>query len=198
MRSGCKAKEVCPFKARLEISQGIWLTMVLVVSGLLALSVERNNHMKMWNLTKGRCSFQTKLPTEASIVKFFPQAGESYAIVMGVKLEIRNAETGTTIHSLHHENKVFCIAQHEVPFISHHSVLSNPDSNVKWPSLPCVMVLKAWWHNKCIDLPAHRKYCLAVYCIAEQEVPFCVVNSGVKCQMPFIALREGLKWIMNS
>ena len=143
MRSGCKAKEVCPFKARLEISQGIWLMMVLVVSGLLALSVERNNHMKMWNLTKGRCSFQTKLPTEASIVKFFPQAGESYAIVMGVKLEIRNAETGTTIHSLHHENKMFCIAQHEVPFISHHSVLSNPDSNVKWPSLPCVMVLMA-------------------------------------------------------
>jgi hypothetical protein len=117
--------------------------MVLVVSGLLALSVERNNHMKMWNLTKGRCSFQTKLATEASIVKFFPQAGESYAIVMGASLEIRNAETGSTIHSLHHEKKVFCMAQQEVPFIPHHSVLSNSDPNVKWPSLPCVMVLKA-------------------------------------------------------
>uniref|UniRef100_A0A7I4EKH9 Anaphase-promoting complex subunit 4 WD40 domain-containing protein n=1 Tax=Physcomitrium patens TaxID=3218 RepID=A0A7I4EKH9_PHYPA len=83
------------------------------VSGLLALSIERNHNMKMWNLTKGRCSFTTKLPSEAEIVKFFPQSGESYALVLGTALEIRNAETGSTIHRLQHDKKVFCIAQRE-------------------------------------------------------------------------------------
>lgn len=70
--------------------------------------------MKMWNLTKGRCSFTTKLASEAAIVKFFPQAGESYALVLGTVVEIRDAETGRTFHSLQHDKKVFCTAQQEV------------------------------------------------------------------------------------
>lgn len=122
-----------------EFLLGFWVCVVVVFSfflfsfgkslatlfsGLLALSIERNHNMKMWNLTKGRCSFTTKLPSEAEIVKFFPQSGESYALVLGTALEIRNAETGSTIHRLQHDKKVFCIAQREVilhflnPFLS--------------------------------------------------------------------------------
>lgn len=70
--------------------------------------------MKMWNLTKGRCSFTTRLPSEAKIVKFFPQNGDSYALAVGVVLEIRDAEIGSTIHRLEHDKRVFCMADHQV------------------------------------------------------------------------------------
>lgn len=78
------------------------------------MSIERNNSMKMWNLTKGRCSFTTKLPQQAEIVNFFPQAGESYALALGNIMEIRNAETGSTIHRLEHDKRIYCMAQRQV------------------------------------------------------------------------------------
>ena len=63
--------------------------------------------MKMWNLTKGRCSFTTKLPADAEIVKFFPEGGESYALALGSVMEICNAETGATIHRLENDKRIF-------------------------------------------------------------------------------------------
>jgi len=94
-------------------------SVFMLLIGLLALSIERNSSMKMWNLTKGRCSFTTKLPQQAELVNFFPQAGESYALALENVMEIRNAETGSTIHRLQHDKRIFCMAQRQVHKILH-------------------------------------------------------------------------------
>ncbi|KAL3702053.1 hypothetical protein R1sor_020075 [Riccia sorocarpa] len=80
-------------------------------SGKVALSVERDGHLKMWNLLKGRCTFTTKLSSEATLVKFSPQSGDTYSVVKEERLEIYNVETGKLLHICDNEKRVLCMAQ---------------------------------------------------------------------------------------
>ncbi|KAJ7542683.1 hypothetical protein O6H91_09G006600 [Diphasiastrum complanatum] len=79
-------------------------------SGRLALSVERDGHFRMWNLIKGRCSFTTKLPNEATIINFCPKKGDTYAMAKGQVVETYNAEDGHLHQSFVHLKHVLCMA----------------------------------------------------------------------------------------
>ncbi|CAM6116661.1 unnamed protein product [Calypogeia fissa] len=82
-------------------------------TGKVALSVERDGHLKMWNLLNGRCTYTYKLPSEGTLIKFSPQTGESYALARGEVLDIYTVETGLVEHSLGHEKKILCLAQNQ-------------------------------------------------------------------------------------
>ncbi|KAG6549657.1 hypothetical protein Mapa_008636 [Marchantia paleacea] len=82
-------------------------------SAKVALSVEKDGHLKMWNLLKGRCTFTTKQSSQSTWIKFAPQSGESYSVVKEEKLEIYNVETGKMLHSCDNEKRVLCMAQNQ-------------------------------------------------------------------------------------
>jgi protein MAK11 len=96
-------------------------------TGMMALSVDRDRHLKMWNLMSGRCSFTLKLRSEASIVKFAPQDGGSYSMVRDAVVEVRDAESGTVLHPLEHEKRVLCLAQQ----LDHLLITGGEDSVVR-------------------------------------------------------------------
>lgn len=86
-------------------------------SGKVALSVERDGHLKMWNLLNGRCTYTHKLPSEGTLIKFAPRSGESYALAREELLDIYSVQSGILEHSLAHEKRILCLAQNQVRFL---------------------------------------------------------------------------------
>jgi WD40 repeat protein len=54
-------------------------------SGLLALSTARDDMLRMWNMTKGRSQYKTKIPSGTEAVSFSPN-GDIYALLSGLKV----------------------------------------------------------------------------------------------------------------
>jgi WD40 repeat protein len=111
-------------------------------TGMMALSVDRDRHLKMWNLMSGRCSFTLKLRSEASIVKFAPQDGGSYSMVRDAVVEVRDAESGTVLHPLEHEKRVLCLAQQ---LVSHLLLLPSSPSFLTLPYIVSFSGFRVLW-----------------------------------------------------
>ncbi|GFR40822.1 hypothetical protein Agub_g1445, partial [Astrephomene gubernaculifera] len=58
-------------------------------SGKLALSTARDGAIRMWNLTKGRCTYTAKLDAEAEVVAF-SRSGEAYSLICGNKISVHS------------------------------------------------------------------------------------------------------------
>ena len=82
-------------------------------SGKLALSTSRDSTLRIWDLTKGRCSYHHILDSVAEAVVFSP-TGRLYALVSGnaVTLHSIGQEAGL-IAELKHERRVLCLAWHQ-------------------------------------------------------------------------------------
>ena len=64
-------------------------------SGKLALSVSKDNTMKLWNLVQGRCAFTRRLHGPADKVQW-SNDGEMYLLVVGSELQIYAASDNNT------------------------------------------------------------------------------------------------------
>lgn len=72
-------------------------------TGTLALSVAHDQHLRLWDLVKGRCSYQTKLDAEADIVRF-GSLGTDYAIAAGGKVAVHSVG-GQIVATLAHSRR---------------------------------------------------------------------------------------------
>lgn len=88
-------------------------------SGRLSVSVGRDSHLNMYDLLKGRQCFTTKLSSEASLVRFSPLDGSTYALAMEDSVIINGSDDGRPLHTLPHDKRVLCMAQEEVCFLSY-------------------------------------------------------------------------------
>ncbi|KAI5068537.1 hypothetical protein GOP47_0016882 [Adiantum capillus-veneris] len=82
-------------------------------SGRLCLSVGRDSHLNMYDLIKGRRSFTSKLFSEASLVRFSPLNGSTYALAIEGSVVIHRSDDGRPLHTFAHEKRVLCMAQEE-------------------------------------------------------------------------------------
>lgn len=82
-------------------------------SGRLCLSVGRDSHLNMYDLLKGRRSFTSKLPSEASLIRFAPQEGNTYSLCVEHAVIVHSAEDGRTLQTLTHDKRVLCMNQQE-------------------------------------------------------------------------------------
>lgn len=57
-------------------------------SGLLALSTSRDDMLRMWNMTKGRSQYKTKIPLGTDCVSF-SRDGDVYVLLSGSKVLYR-------------------------------------------------------------------------------------------------------------
>lgn len=82
-------------------------------SGKLALTTSRDSTLRIWDLTKGRCSYHHILDSVAEAVVFSP-TGRLYALVSGnaVTLHSIGQEAGL-IADLKHQRRVLCLAWHQ-------------------------------------------------------------------------------------
>ncbi len=60
-------------------------TLSVHPSGLLALSTARDDMLRMWNMTKGRSQYKTKISPGTEGVSFSPN-GDIYALLSGLKV----------------------------------------------------------------------------------------------------------------
>ncbi len=65
-------------------------------SGKLALSVSKDNTLKVWNLVQGRCAFTRRLHGPADKVRWSAN-GELYLLVVGSELQVYNAADNACI-----------------------------------------------------------------------------------------------------
>lgn len=82
-------------------------------SGRLCLSVGHDSHLNMYDLLKGRQSFTSKLPSVASLIRFSPLDGSTYALAMENSVVIHHSEDGRPLHTLSHEKRILCMAQEQ-------------------------------------------------------------------------------------
>eukprot|EP00890_Picochlorum_soloecismus_P006725 jgi/Picsp_1/878/NSC_04366-R1_p21-activated protein kinase-interacting protein 1 len=79
-------------------------------TGLLALTTSRDKTIRLWDLIKGRTTFQSKLEREAEQVLFSP-SGTKYALRAGNTISIipvdSQSDEGTVV--LEHDKKVTCV-----------------------------------------------------------------------------------------
>lgn len=76
-------------------------------SGSLALSIGRDNDLKMWDLARGKCTFTAKLPGLPEGQSFSPD-GQSYTIVIGDTVSVHSVGEAGTIASFTHPHRVLC------------------------------------------------------------------------------------------
>eukprot|EP00898_Chlorokybus_atmophyticus_P003229 jgi/Chlat1/3907/Chrsp26S08864 len=72
-------------------------------TGIVALSVSRDRHLRMWDLSKG-----------AELISFAPQGGTTYAITAGTTVSLHSVEDGNVLASFKHSDKnILCMAHHQ-------------------------------------------------------------------------------------
>eukprot|EP00271_Cylindrocystis_brebissonii_P005502 TRINITY_DN17564_c0_g2_i1.p1 TRINITY_DN17564_c0_g2~~TRINITY_DN17564_c0_g2_i1.p1 ORF type:complete len:577 (+),score=119.35 TRINITY_DN17564_c0_g2_i1:148-1878(+) len=87
-------------------------------SGRLALSVSRDNTLRMWSLLHGKSPFHSRLPQEGHLVSFAPGEGASYALVQGGgpgdggDVALHQSEDGKEIRKLTHGGRVLSMVHH--------------------------------------------------------------------------------------
>ena len=85
-------------------------------SGKLALSVSKDNTMKLWNLIQGRCSFTRRLKGPADKVFWHP-SGEYYMLVVTTEVQVYRASDNVCTASIKHKTRVnqavFCMCGRE-------------------------------------------------------------------------------------
>ncbi|KAK9909782.1 hypothetical protein WJX75_007404 [Coccomyxa subellipsoidea] len=78
-------------------------------SGLLALSTARDDMLRMWNMTKGRSQYKTKIPSGTEAVSFSPN-GDIYALLSGLKVTAHNvSEEGDVAATFELEKRGLCM-----------------------------------------------------------------------------------------
>jgi WD40 repeat protein len=74
-------------------------------SGKLALSVGRDNTLRLWNLVQGRCSFTRRLKGSAEKV-LWHKSGMHYLIIVGSEVQVFRASDNECIVSVKHKSRV--------------------------------------------------------------------------------------------
>ena len=80
-------------------------------SGKLALTAGREGVLKMWELTRGRCTYTTKLAGPPEGMAFSP-SGLAYAIAVGDALTVHGVVEADKRAVFKHERRVLCHAFH--------------------------------------------------------------------------------------
>ncbi len=74
-------------------------------TGKLALSVSKDNTMKLWNLVQGRCSFTRRLQGPADKVDW-NVGGDMYLLIVGSELQIYSASDNSCIASIKMRSRI--------------------------------------------------------------------------------------------
>ena len=74
-------------------------------SGKMALSVARDNTLRLWNLVEGRCAFTRRLKGSADKV-CWNRSGTAYALVVGFSVQVYDAETNVLLCERKHGGRV--------------------------------------------------------------------------------------------
>jgi WD40 repeat protein len=85
--------------------QGAVNSVAVHPSGKLALSVGRDNTLRLWNLVQGRCSFTRRLRGSAEKV-LWHKSGLYYLIVIGTEVQVFRAADNECVVSLKHKSRV--------------------------------------------------------------------------------------------
>lgn len=75
-------------------------------SGKMAISVSKDNTMKLWNLIEGRCGFTRRLKGPAATMVSWNKTGDFYLLVSGTSVKVYAAEDNSCSASLNHTSRV--------------------------------------------------------------------------------------------
>ncbi|KAL6765140.1 WD40-repeat-containing domain protein [Haematococcus lacustris] len=82
-------------------------------SGRVALSVAHDSSLRMWDLSRGRCTYTAKLEVEAQAVAWAP-GGEAYTLTCGSKVTMHSVgNEGALLATLNHPRRVLVSLQQE-------------------------------------------------------------------------------------
>mmetsp|Transcript_25430 Transcript_25430/g.69083 ORF Transcript_25430/g.69083 Transcript_25430/m.69083 type:complete len:423 (-) Transcript_25430:930-2198(-) len=83
-------------------------------TGRLALSTSHDGSLRMWDLSKGRCTYTSKLDAEGDDVSFSPGGG-TFTLTSGSKVTVHaTSGEGGLLGSLQHNRRVLCsVQEHE-------------------------------------------------------------------------------------
>jgi WD40 repeat protein len=96
--------------------KGAITSVAIHPTGKLALSVSKDNTMKLWNLIQGRCSFTRRLKGPADKVFWHP-SGQYYMLVVTSEVQVYRASDNVCTASIKHKTRVnqavFCMCGRE-------------------------------------------------------------------------------------